>query len=86
MLFGSITTLLVIGSITECSDTPTKSPDVAGNIRCAQKQGEAMSASPYPGKLPVLRFQLRRCLLQTANKHLSRRRSVNFWLRDDSGR
>jgi hyperosmotically inducible protein len=38
MLFGSITTLLVIGSITACSDTPTKSPDVAGNIRTSLDQ------------------------------------------------
>jgi hyperosmotically inducible periplasmic protein len=33
MLFGSIATLFVIGSITACSDTPTKSPDVTRNIR-----------------------------------------------------
>jgi hyperosmotically inducible protein len=38
MLFGSIATLLVIGSTTACSDTPTKSPDVAGNIRTSLDQ------------------------------------------------
>jgi hyperosmotically inducible protein len=38
MLFGSIATLLVIGSITACSDTPTRSPEVAGNIRTSLDQ------------------------------------------------
>lgn len=37
-LFGSIGTLLIIGSLTACSDTPTKSPDVAGNIRTSLDQ------------------------------------------------
>jgi hyperosmotically inducible protein len=32
-LFCSISTVLIIGSMTACSDTPTKSPDVTGNIR-----------------------------------------------------
>ena len=32
-LFCSIATLLLIGSMAACSDTPTKSPDVADNIR-----------------------------------------------------
>jgi hyperosmotically inducible protein len=31
--FCSIATLLLIGSMAACSDTPTKSPDVADNIR-----------------------------------------------------
>ena len=37
-LFGSITTLLIIGNMTACSDTPTKSPDVASNIRTSLDQ------------------------------------------------
>ena len=37
-LLGSIATLLIIGSLTACSDTPTKSPDVAGNIRTSLDQ------------------------------------------------
>jgi hyperosmotically inducible protein len=32
-LFCSIGTLLIVGSVAACSDTPTKSPDVADNIR-----------------------------------------------------
>jgi hyperosmotically inducible protein len=32
-LFCSIGTLLIVGSVAACSDAPTKSPDVADNIR-----------------------------------------------------
>jgi len=32
-LLGSITSLLIFGSMFACSDTPTKSPDVVSNIR-----------------------------------------------------
>jgi hyperosmotically inducible periplasmic protein len=44
-LFASVVALFIVGSLSSCSSTPTKSPDVADNIRTALDQANFKDVS-----------------------------------------